>query len=77
MIFSGGAKVSDADKWATAQNVRVDFESNRFVFRGNPRVMQSGDELRGEEIVFLDGGRRVQVKSARARVDEKRMEKVH
>ena len=77
VIFSGGAKVSDADKWATAQNVRVDFESNRFVFRGNPRVMQSGDELRGEEIVFLDGGRRVQVKSARARVDEKRMEKVH
>ena len=72
--FTGGARVSDADKWATAQNVRVDFETNRYVFRGNPRVMQNNDELRGEEIVFLDGGKRVQVKSARAKVDENRLE---
>jgi LPS export ABC transporter protein LptC/lipopolysaccharide transport protein LptA len=73
VMFSGGARVSDADRWATAQNVKVDFESNRFVFRGNPRVVQNNDELRGEEIVFLDGGKRVQVKSARAKVDEKRV----
>lgn len=73
--FSGGARVSDADKWATAQSVRVDFEKNRFVFRGNPRVVQNNDELRGEEIVFYDGGKRVQVQRARAKVDEKRLEK--
>ena len=72
--FSGGARVSDQDKWATAQNVRVDFDTNRFVFRGNPRVVQNNDELRGEEIVFLDGGKRVQVQRARAKVDEKRLE---
>lgn len=77
VLFTGGARVSDSDKWATAQNVKVDFEANRFVFRGNPRVVQNNDELRGEEIVFLDGGKRVQVKSARAKVDEKRMEKVN
>jgi LPS export ABC transporter protein LptC len=75
VIFTGGAKVSDADKWATAQNLNVDFEANRFVFRGNPRVVQNNDELRGEEIVFLDGGKRVQVSRARAKVDEKRLEK--
>jgi LPS export ABC transporter protein LptC/lipopolysaccharide transport protein LptA len=75
--FSGGARVSDSDKWATAQNVRVDFDTNRFVFRGNPRVVQNNDELRGEEIVFLDGGKRVQVQRARAKVDEKRLEKTN
>lgn len=75
VIFTGGAKVSDSDKWATAQNLNVDFEANRFVFRGNPRVVQNNDELRGEEIVFLDGGKRVQVSRARAKVDEKRLEK--
>lgn len=75
VVFSGGARVSDVDKWATAENVRVDFEKNRFVFRGAPRVVQNNDELRGEEIVFLDGGKRVQVQGARAKVDEKRMEK--
>lgn len=74
VMFTGGARVSDADKWATANNVRVDFDSNKFVFRGNPRVMQNNDELRGEEIVFLDGGKRVQVSKARAKVDEKRLE---
>ncbi len=73
--FKGGAKVSDSDKWATAQNVRVDFDTNRFVFRGSPRLVQNNDELRGEEIVFLDGGKRVQVQRARAKVDEKRLER--
>ncbi len=77
VMFTGGARVSDADKWATAQNVRVDFDSNKFVFRGNPRVMQNNDELRGEEIVFLDGGKRVQVQKARAKVDEKRLENMN
>jgi len=77
VVFTGGARVSDQDKWATAQNVRVDFDSNRFVFRGNPRVVQNNDELRGEEIVFLDGGKRVQVQRARAKVDEKRLEKTN
>jgi lipopolysaccharide export system protein LptA len=75
VYVSGGARVSDTDKWATAQNLSVDFQSNKFVFRGNPRVVQNNDELRGEEIVFLDGGKRVQVQRARANVDEKRMEK--
>lgn len=77
VVFSGGARVSDSDKWATAQNLSVDFDTNRFVFRGNPRVVQNNDELRGEEIVFLDGGKRVQVQRARAKVDEKRLEKVN
>lgn len=77
VIFSGGARVSDSDKFATAQNVRVDFDDNKFVFRGNPRVVQNSDELRGEEIIFYDGGKRVQVQRARAKVDERRMEKAN
>lgn len=75
--FSGGARVSDADKWATAQNLNVNFEKNSFIFRGDPRVVQNNDELRGEEIIFYDGGKRVQVHRARAKVDEKRLEKAN
>ena len=74
VFVSGGARVSDAEKWATAQNVNVDFDANKFTFRGNPRVVQNNDELRGEEIVFLEGGKQVQVRRARAKVDEKRLE---
>jgi LPS export ABC transporter protein LptC/lipopolysaccharide transport protein LptA len=72
----GGVKASDTQKWATAQNLKVQFEDDKYIFRGNPRVVQDTDELRGEEIVFLDGGKRVQVQRARAKVDEKTMEKV-
>jgi LPS export ABC transporter protein LptC len=75
VVVEGGARVSDIDKWATAQNVSVDFESNKFVFRGSPRVVQNNDELIGDEIIFLNGGKQVQVERARAKVDEKRLEK--
>ena len=75
--FPGGARVSDADKWATADRVKVEFDSNRFIFHGHPRVVQNNDELRGEEIVFLDGGKRVRVRAARALVDEKRTKGTH
>lgn len=73
----GGVKVSDTEKFATSENLKVHFEDDKYVFRGNPRVVQNNDELRGEEIVFLDGGRRVSVQRARAKVDEKSMEKVN
>ncbi|MGZ3721342.1 MAG: LPS export ABC transporter periplasmic protein LptC [Bdellovibrionales bacterium] len=75
VYVSGGTRVSDADKWATAQNVNIDFKSNKFIFRGSPRVVQNNDELRGEEIVFLDNGKQVLVQKARAKVDERRLEK--
>lgn len=73
----GGVKVSDTEKWATSQDLKVHFEEDKYVFRGNPRVVQENDELRGEEIVFLDGGRKVLVQRARAKVDEKSLEKVN
>lgn len=73
----GGVKVSDTEKWATAQNLKVQFEDDKYIFRGNPRVVQDTDELRGEEIVFLDGGRKVLVQRARAKVDEKSLEKAN
>ena len=71
VYVSGGTRVSDSEKWATSENVNVDFEQNKFVFRGDPRVVQNNDELRGDEIVFLDGGKQVDVRHARAKVDEK------
>lgn len=69
----GGVKVSDLNKWATSDNVRVLFDEDKYVFQGNPKVVQNDDVLRGEEIIFLDGGKRVKVNKVRARVDEKRL----
>lgn len=70
MYVKNGVRVSDAVKFATSDNVRVLFEEEMFVFKGAPRVVQNNDEIRGEEIVFLNRGETVKVMKVRARVEE-------
>ena len=69
--FSGGVKVSDLDKFATSENLNLDLVANRFVFTGKPKVYQGNDELSGEEIIFLEGGKKVKVEKVRATVEKK------
>jgi lipopolysaccharide transport protein LptA len=81
VIVDGGVKVTDVDKYAVGHNMNIDFERDEVVFRGSPRVTQNGDELTGDEIVFLNGGHKVKVRNARAEfqpendVDESEREK--
>lgn len=63
VLIRGGVKVSDIDKYATAETVRFDPELNQFVLSGGPRLVQNQDELVGEEITFIDGGKKVKVES--------------
>lgn len=69
VYVSGGIRVTDTDKFAVSRSVNVDFINDEVVFRGSPRVTQRGDQLTGDEIVFLKGGSKVQVKNARARIE--------
>ena len=64
--IAGGIKVTDNDKFATAKSVNVNFMDDRTIFSGSPRVVQNGDEMTGDEIVFLDGGHKVQVSNLKA-----------
>ena len=66
---AGGIRVTDTDKFAVSQSVNVNFLNDQVVFKGSPRVTQNGDQLTGDEIVFLDGGHKVQVKNARAQIE--------
>jgi lipopolysaccharide export system protein LptA len=68
--------VTDTDKFATSGTVSLDVQEDKVVFSGSPRVVQNGDELVGDKITLLDGGRRVQVSNAKAQIiDTKQMEK--
>ncbi len=69
--IQGGVRVNDADKVATADTVNLDLFKNIFTFRGKPKVIQNNDELSGEEIIFLDGGKKVKVEKVRARMEKK------
>lgn len=71
ILLKGGVKVSGFDKYATAEQVNFDPAENKFVFNGSPRVVQNSDEITGDQIVFLDGGKRVKVENIKARVDNK------
>jgi LPS export ABC transporter protein LptC len=69
--MQGGVRVSDMDKVATAETVNLDLFKNIFTFRGKPKVIQNNDELSGEEIIFLDGGKKVKVEKVRAKLEKK------
>jgi LPS export ABC transporter protein LptC len=73
----GGVRVSDIDKFATSDRLSVDFKDDKFIFRGRPRVVQNQDELFGDQIVFLDGGKRVKVMGARAKVEKQSLEQAN
>ena len=74
VLVSGGVRVTDSDKWATSQRVSVNFDDEKYIFKGKPRVVQNSDELTGEEIIFSDGGKTVEVLGAKARVEKSRLE---
>lgn len=76
LLVSGGVKVSDIDKLATASELEVFFREDKYIFRGGPKVIQGADELIGDEIVFLKGGKQVQIKKARVKVQEGGSEKI-
>jgi LPS export ABC transporter protein LptC len=69
VLMRGGVSMSDGQKSASSENVRIDLGMNKFIFRGSPKLVQNEDELVGEEIIFLDGGKKVRVERVRARVD--------
>ncbi|MEY4617100.1 MAG: hypothetical protein RJB66_2060 [Pseudomonadota bacterium] len=70
IVVNGGVQVSDVEKKATAENLQIDVSEDRYVFRGSPRVIQGADEIKGEQITFLDGGKKVRIENIRARVEE-------
>lgn len=70
VVVNGGIKVSDVDKYATSDSVRFDPEQNKFTFNGRPRVVQNNDEITGDQIIFIDGGKRVKVERVKAKVEK-------
>lgn len=71
VLIKGGVKVSDVDKFATSESVSLDLLANKYTFKGRPKVIQNNDELAGEEIIFLEGGKKVKVERVRAKVENK------
>ncbi len=65
----GGIRVTDMDKYATSKKVSVQFVQDEIVFSGSPRVVQNGDEVIGDEIVFSNGGKKVRISNMRGQIE--------
>lgn len=73
--LEGGVKVKDIYKVATSEKLSINLVKNEYVFSGNPRVVQDNDEVRGDKIIFLDGGKKVKIQNAKVKVSEDTMKK--
>ena len=55
------------DRRALIDDLKIDFASQKLTFSGQPRLYQGEDELVGDRIIFLDGGKRVKVENVKVK----------
>jgi len=56
-----GVKMIEGDRVATCDELEFDLDADKMTLRGQPKVKQGDDEIAGQEIVFLDGGKKVKI----------------
>lgn len=61
IVLSQGVRLKDTDKTATCSELEMDLREDKMTLRGQPKVQQGEDEISGQEIVFLDGGKKVKI----------------
>jgi LPS export ABC transporter protein LptC len=63
--LKGKVQLTEENRRAVSENLRVDFNQKTFTFSGQPRLYQGEDELTGDQIIFLDNGKKVKVEKVR------------
>ena len=66
IFLKNGVQMLETEKSGLCQEVEIDLEQDKMTLRGSPKVQMGEDEIFGDEIVFLDGGKKVKVNNVRA-----------
>lgn len=61
ILMNGGVRLTEKDKKATCRELEIDLPQDKMTLRGQPKVQQGEDEINGQEIVFLEGGKKVKI----------------
>ena len=61
ILLNQGVRLTEGDKRASSEELQIDLVEDKMTLRGQPRVQQGTDEIRGHEIVFIDGGKKVKI----------------
>ncbi len=64
IIMNDDVEFTDIDKKGYCKEIEFDLINNQMTMRGQPKVLQGEDEIKGHEIVFLDGGKKVKINKA-------------
>lgn len=62
----GGVELVDKKRRATSQDLVVDLYKATLRLTGNPKIYQDQDEISGEEILLLEGGKRLKIQKVKA-----------
>jgi LPS export ABC transporter protein LptC len=61
IVLKKDVKLVELDKKAQCEELEINVIEDKMTLRGQPKVQQGEDEIVGEEIVFLDGGKKVKI----------------
>lgn len=61
ILLQKGVEFVDLDRKGTCEELEMDLVENKMTMRGQPKVQQGEDQIRGHEIVFIDGGKKVKI----------------
>jgi LPS export ABC transporter protein LptC len=61
ILLKNGVEFIEADRKGTCNELEMNLVENKMTMRGQPKVQQGEDEIKGQEIVFLDGGKKVMI----------------
>lgn len=64
ILLNVGVKLFEENKKATCDELEFNLEEDRMTLRGKPYVVQDQDEIRGQEIVFTEGGKKMKINKA-------------
>ena len=65
--MKGNVELSQGSRKVMSDDLRIDFASEKLTFSGKPRLYQDEDELVGDKIIFLEGGKKVKVEKVKAK----------
>lgn len=61
VFLNGGVEFTEKDRKGSCKELEMDIVENKMTMRGQPKVQQGEDEIKGHEIVFIDGGKKVKI----------------
>lgn len=61
VLLQNGVVFTQLDRKGTCNELEIDLLQDKMIMRGDPKVQQGSDEIRGNEIVFIDGGKKIKI----------------